>query len=1125
MNHPLLHIAADGSGGRRFEELPWDYTGERPIYQPGERGYYKILLVSHSACRTGAPHCLLRLAQGLSRSPELECWVVLQRGGELQADFARVAPTLDASRLPEMGISIAEAPGVIAALFRGHASRGIAVCNTIAVSGYHAALAACGIPILSWIHELPTMIDLFGGSLAVQRVKAASREIVVPAEAVRATWIRRFEVEPGRIQTIHNGVDPRSDGLDRESLRRRVRKELGVPDDGFIVLGCGTVDIRKGADLFAQVARKLLAHPDARGIAARTWFVWVGDSAFPDLPRWLAHDADIEGYEDRLVFTGLRSDTAPYFAAADVFALTSREDPCPFSNLEAMESGLPVVVFEGAGGAPDVIRDAGIAVPYLDVDAMTGAVIELLGDDRKRSDMGAVGREIIRRDFTWPGFMERFRGVLRQSYGLFPSRPLRVSAIVPNYRHAPYLEERLRSLFRQTIPPHEIIVLDDASPDDSVSVIERLMPSSPVPIRLVINETNSGSTFRQWIKGLELATGDLIWLAESDDTCHPQFLERLLPEFYDPDVALAYCQSGLIGPDDRPLEAHFLDHTDDLSRSRWRSRYSVFGTEEIELALSQKNTIPNVSAMLFRRPRRLDFLDELFGLKFAGDWLFHAMLCREGKVAYLPDVLNQYRRHEQTVSHHAIRGDTYLSETFRVKRRLFETFEVSAGAMTRSLAQTVFEYHRLDPEGKARSVSPTQSPAVQEDLARIRSMLQDRSAASSSLRALLVVEGVSPELPTLSAIHLANALAGDHMVFVCNARPEVCDPDVLAQVDPRVLLIEGSLGPPEWPLAKEHQPGWDESEIRAVVLEQLVELHAIDVIDSHSAHADDLVSRINGRLRVPWFSRRDQELDPPRERQGRGESGTSTIATAGTAPFIPGEPGFDAGLLARAVPRRPGREDEFTIFLAPGDGPRRWHERAVATAVQAINRLPESDRGGKRARLLVGEAGNSPGHPRDAASRPRTVGKTPPGDYPLEKLVQCDLALVPEPITTEQTDILVAALGLRIPVITTAGDRSRRLLTDERHEAGLLLPLTTANRFDLDRLVSAILSYIRQPELYALHQASAEAVFKSRFAIKRIAALCSAAYHEACDPLAECRVQDQSLSGAADVLTAPRQSA
>ena len=101
--------------------------------------------------------------------------------------------------------------------------------------------------------------------------------------------------------------------------------------------------------------------------------------------------------------------------------------------------------------------------------------------------------------------------------------------------------------------------------DESVEVARKLAPLSPVPMQIVVNEHNGGSTFRQWLKGLSLATGDLIWIAESDDSAHPLLLERIVPEFYDPDVMLAYCQSAIIGPGGETLAENFLAHTDDIS--------------------------------------------------------------------------------------------------------------------------------------------------------------------------------------------------------------------------------------------------------------------------------------------------------------------------------------------------------------------------------------------------------------------------------------------------------------------------------------------------------------------------------------------------------------------------------
>src|SRR5205814_534520 len=160
---------------------------------------------------------------------------------------------------------------------------------------------------------------------------------------------------------------------------------------------------------------------------------------------------------------------------------------------------------------------------------------------------------------------------------------------------------------------------------------------------------------------------------ESDDSCHPRFLERLAPEFYDPEVVLAYCQSAIIGPDGERCADNFLAHTDDLSTTRWRSWYSVPGVEEVEQALSQKNTIPNASA--------------------------------------------------------------------------------------RSLGQTVLEYNRLTEQLDLKRPTLTRNSLVASPLNRIRATLQQRRATPSALKILMVVNDMEAWAGTLSAIHLANALA------------------------------------------------------------------------------------------------------------------------------------------------------------------------------------------------------------------------------------------------------------------------------------------------------------------------------------------------------------------------------
>ena len=425
------------------------------------------------------------------------------------------------------------------------------------------------------------------------------------------------------------------------------------------------------------------------------------------------------------------------------------------------------------------------------------------------------------------------------------SRNLKVSVIVPNYNHAPYLKERLRSIFAQTYPPREILFLDDASSDGSVEVAQRMASESPVPFRFLLNESNGGSTFRQWLKGIDQAGGDLIWIAESDDTCRPELLERLVREFRDPEVTLAYCQSAIIGPDGQRLAPDYLASVEDLSPIHWRYPYCVPGHEEVELALSQRNTIPNASAVLFRRPDELEEREDLDSLKLAGDWLFYAMRIQRGKIAYVADSLNGHRHHDRTVRSGFERSVELFEEQLLVKARIFEAFPVTAHAISASIARTFAEYGE-----RTRGLGPrtpvTERPRLRPYLDRLRIAFRARLRPGPDLSILVVVSGVTDDPEQRAAIRRANELAGRFRVFLCNALPGVLDPRAAARLDPRIVHLEGTLGILPW--SWDGDPRLDASAQdamsapRADVIRELIAFHRIGAVQTSGTWARSLVA-------------------------------------------------------------------------------------------------------------------------------------------------------------------------------------------------------------------------------------------------------------------------------------------
>ncbi|WCT14909.1 glycosyltransferase family 2 protein [Mucilaginibacter jinjuensis] len=225
-----------------------------------------------------------------------------------------------------------------------------------------------------------------------------------------------------------------------------------------------------------------------------------------------------------------------------------------------------------------------------------------------------------------------------------------VSVIIPNYNHARYLPQRINSVLNQTYQDFELIILDDFSTDGSREVIEQYR-NHPKVSHVVFNEVNSGSTFKQWKKGIELSSGDYIWLAESDDYAGDVLLDTLMkPLETDENVLLSYCQSLIV---DENNDALFLcDWADPLDKDKWKHDHIEDAEKELDSYLRYRNTIPNASAVVFRKPKDLSVFDDIVGMKFSGDWLFwKRQLSRGGKIAFSQLVLNFFRMHPQTTRH------------------------------------------------------------------------------------------------------------------------------------------------------------------------------------------------------------------------------------------------------------------------------------------------------------------------------------------------------------------------------------------------------------------------------------------------------------------------------------------
>ncbi|RXP52919.1 glycosyltransferase family 2 protein [Lutibacter sp. HS1-25] len=220
-----------------------------------------------------------------------------------------------------------------------------------------------------------------------------------------------------------------------------------------------------------------------------------------------------------------------------------------------------------------------------------------------------------------------------------------VSIIIPNYNHELYLKQRLNSVFNQTYTNFEVILLDDCSTDNSVTILNEYKDHSKVS-HFIVNTKNSGSPFKQWQKGIALAKGKYVWIAESDDYCELNFLEALIGLINKrPNIGLVYCSSMNVDTDNDQLgENNWAKIT---NYKKWSSNYSNTGINEIKYHLRFRNTIPNASAVIFNLEiaKAIKIPSTMF---YCGDWFLWISILQKSDIAYGSQALNYFRRHKNS---------------------------------------------------------------------------------------------------------------------------------------------------------------------------------------------------------------------------------------------------------------------------------------------------------------------------------------------------------------------------------------------------------------------------------------------------------------------------------------------
>lgn len=394
----------------KTEALGWNDKATTPA-DPASR---PVLFISHDFAFAGAQVILLRLLRWLRAKCDTNFEILIA----VSRDSASRASTTERHLLDgfnEVGpvhflSDLTHAPENLALIRRGHYR--LIYANTGTLGWLLPSLRPFACPVISSVYELGFWLKRRTGQAIFNRQAAETDLFLAGGKAVRDLLVNEMAVPAHKTEVVYACASTERAAQTRlQHSRDEVRRALGIPADAFVLEACGTFDWRKGAELFVPICvalRRKLSRRDFRAI-------WIGDTGDPLVRQQFLHDIEAAGLAGNVSLVEPQPNLPWWMLAADCFALPSREDPFPMVMLEAGVLGLPVVGFQGSGGVTEYAgADAGLCVPYLDVEAFAEALAALAFDPDRSRALGRAAEERATNFFDEEISFQRIREMIAQ---------------------------------------------------------------------------------------------------------------------------------------------------------------------------------------------------------------------------------------------------------------------------------------------------------------------------------------------------------------------------------------------------------------------------------------------------------------------------------------------------------------------------------------------------------------------------------------------------------------------------------------------------------------------------------------------------------------------------------------
>ncbi|PQV63694.1 Glycosyltransferase involved in cell wall bisynthesis [Abditibacterium utsteinense] len=325
----------------------------------------KVLLTSHNASLSGAPKLLLNLAEVIQKEMGFETDFLLQADGPLKPEFLAMGEVFllnreNKSLRDRIKNRIKnENSSIISRL--NYDEYSFIIANTIIAGDllHEIRIFYSGL-ILSYVHELNAIATSLATEEQIKYLIKSTNIFLSPCKNSKNYLMDSYKIAEDKIHVFPYFIP--------EMPKVVVENETEKPN--FTIGGCGSVDLRKGTDLFVQLAA--IFKENYPEIPAS--FIWQGSYEHSLEYKLLLKDVNILGIEDSCSFRSHKQSSVEFYNSLDVFVLTSREDPYPLVVLESANLSVPAVCFHGSGGSPEFIEGNGKVVKYLNLTEMAAAI-------------------------------------------------------------------------------------------------------------------------------------------------------------------------------------------------------------------------------------------------------------------------------------------------------------------------------------------------------------------------------------------------------------------------------------------------------------------------------------------------------------------------------------------------------------------------------------------------------------------------------------------------------------------------------------------------------------------------------------------------------------------------------